>query len=133
MNNDGGSLTVLVLIDLTAAFDTVNHTILLDRLENWVGLSGTVLRWFRSYLDGREYVVRMGNLESERTTMTYGVPQGSILGPLLFNLYMLPLCHTLQHHKISYHSYADDTQIYLALSSNDYAPKTLYVFVWRQD
>lgn len=62
------------------------------------------------------------NLKSERTAMMYGVPQGAVLGPLLFNLYMLPLGHILQIYSVAYQSYADDTQIYLALSPNDYGP-----------
>ena len=110
-------MSVLVLLDLSAAFDTVDHNILIDRLVNWVGLSGTVLNWFRSYLQDRNY-----NFVSSQIKMTCGVPQGSILGPLLFNLYMLPLGHILKNNKIGYHNYADDTQIYIALSPNDYSP-----------
>ena len=87
MNSDTGQSTVLVLLDLSAAFDTIDHAILLDRLENWVGLSGAVLQWFRSYLQDRKYFVSIGNYKSALTSMTCGVPQGSIMGPILFNLY----------------------------------------------
>ncbi len=80
---------MLVLLDLSAAFDTVDHNILLERLENWVGLSGMVLNG--SYLEGRGYYVSIGEHKSKWTSMTCGVPQGSILAPLLFSLYMLPL------------------------------------------
>lgn len=120
MNTDSGKISILVSLDLSAAFDTVDHSILLDRLENWVGLSGTVLDWFRSYLQDRDYFVSIGTYISERTSMTCGVPQGSILGPLLFNLYMLPLGLIMQKNKIACHNYADNTQLYIALSSSDY-------------
>ncbi len=73
-------------------------------------------------LEGRGYYVRIGEHKSKRTSMTSGVPQGSILAPLLFSLYMLPLSQTMRKNQICYHSYADDTQIYLALSPNDYSP-----------
>ena len=111
-----------MLLDFSAAFDTVDHSILLDRLENWVGLSGTVLEWFKSYLQGRNYFISIGNYSSDQTCMTCGVPQGSIMGPVLFNLYMLPLSLIMQRNKIAYHNYADDTQLYITLSSGDYAP-----------
>ncbi len=113
---------MLVLLDLSAAFDTVDHNILLERLENWVGLSGMVLKWFRSYLEGRGYYVSIGEHKSKWTSMTRGVPQGLILALLLFSLYMLPLSQIIRNNQIAYHSYADDTQIYLASSPNDYSP-----------
>ncbi len=95
-NSDSGKISVLVLLDLSAAFDTVDHNTLLERLENWVGLSGMALKWFRSYLEGRGYYVSLGEHKSKWTSMTCGVPQGSILAPLLFSLYMLPLSQIMR-------------------------------------
>ncbi len=88
-----------VLLDLSAAFDTVDHNILLERLENWIGLSGMVLKWFRSYLEGRGYYVSIGAHKSKWASMTCVVSQGSILAPLLFCLDMLLLSQT-QHKRI---------------------------------
>ncbi len=69
-NSDSGKISVLVLLDLSAAFDTVDHNILLERLENWVGLPGMALKWFRSYLEGRGYYVSIGEPKSKWTSMT---------------------------------------------------------------
>ncbi len=99
-NLDNHKLTVLVLLDLTAAFDTVDHHILLNRLRNLVGLSGTVLNWFVSYLTDRHFFVSMDTCSSETRNIKCWVPQGSILGPTLFNLYMLPLGDVIRRHQL---------------------------------
>ncbi len=96
LNSDSGKISVLVLLDLSAAFDTADHKILLQRLENWVRLSGMVHKWFRSYLEGRGYYVSIGEHKSQWPSMTCRVPQGSILAPLLFSLYMLPLSQIMR-------------------------------------
>uniref|UniRef100_A0A8C5AN71 Reverse transcriptase domain-containing protein n=1 Tax=Gadus morhua TaxID=8049 RepID=A0A8C5AN71_GADMO len=112
---DSGHSVVLVLLDLTAAFDTVDLDILIARLEQWVGVSGTALKWFRSYLTQRSFCVSLAEHVSSTVPLLHGVPQGSLLGPLLFSLYLLPLGSILRKHGISFHCYADDSQIYIPL------------------
>lgn len=113
---DSGSHVVLVLLDLSAAFDTIDHEILLNRLECWVGVQGIALQWFALYLKDRTVAVNLGDFSSTLAPLVCGVPQGSILGPLLFSLYMLPLSTIFQKYSISYHCYADNLQFYFPVS-----------------
>ena len=112
-----GEPTALVLLDLSAAFDTIDHNILLGYLKSWFGLGGTALRWFGSYLRNRCQAIKIGSTLSELSNLIYGVPQGSVLGPLLFSLYTTPLSKIIRlHPHIKFHFYADDTQLYIHLS-----------------
>ena len=101
MASDNGLVSILVLLDLSAAFDTVDHSILLHRLEHVIGIKGTALGWFKSYLSDRFQFVHVHDISSTQTRVCCGVPQGSVLGPILFTLYMLPLGKIIQRHKLS--------------------------------
>jgi len=112
-------VSALVLLDLSAAFDTVDHSILVERLRSFFGLAGKTLDLLSSYLCNRTQCVQVDNANSPSVQLPTGVPQGSVLGPLLFSLYIAPLSNILSAAGVSFHCYADDTQIYLSFSTDD--------------
>lgn len=115
--NDTGLVTALVLLDFSKAFDTINHKILLAILYHF-GFDETAISLLSNYLQGRRQCVVYKNNKSALRNLIHGVPQGSILGPLLYVIYSHNLCNSLKHCK--YHQYADDTQIYLSFDPLNY-------------
>ena len=116
---DNQEVTCLVILDLSAAFNTVDHKILLERLENYFGVNSIALQWIESYITNQSQRVVIGDMnttgaKSECISLKFGVPQGSVLGPILFTLYTCPLGQKLCTNQVQYHLYADDQQIYLS-------------------
>ena len=127
MNMDKQHATLRILLDLSAAFDTVDHQILLNRLRTEFGVSGKVLDWFASYLSNRSQKVTVDGVLSDRFGIDFGVPQGSCLGPLLFVIYSSKLFNIVSRHLPKVHAYADDTQLYLAFKPGNNANETAAV------
>ena len=113
---DEGNVVGAVFLDLKKAFDTVDHEILLNKLEN-CNLSHDAITWFRSYLEHRQQCVKINSTQSSIQTCRIGIPQGSILGPLLFSLYINDLPDSCK--KVKCQMYADDTIIYLSKKPSD--------------
>ena len=103
-----------------SSLQQLSPDILFNSLRDWFGVDGTVLRWIRSYLSNRKQKVKLGNSFSDVFSLPYGVPQGSVLGPLLFTLYTTPLSNIISNFNVTHHLYADDTQIYLALDNRNF-------------
>ena len=121
---DSGKITILTALDMSAAFDTLDHATLLHRLEHTFGLSGFVISWIRSYLTDRSSFVKIDSSSSSSTTISTGVPQGSVLGPLLFVLFISPVANVINpdlsetSNLVSFHQYADDTQLYIGTNAS---------------
>ena len=114
MSMDNKEVTLLVLLDLSAAFDTIEHSILLNILQQDFGVAGTALNWFDSFLSGRKQRILVGDMTSDDFSLNCGVPQGSCMGPVLFTLYVSRHFNFISQHLPSVHGYADDPKIYLS-------------------
>ena len=106
---DSNSYAVGIFLDLSKAFDTVNHTNLLSKLEHY-GIRGIALKWFKNYLSDRYQYVSIENLDSRKQKITCGVPQGSILGPILFLLYINDIINSSSI--LHFILFADDTNLF---------------------
>ena len=113
LNMDGQKVTLLVMHDLSAAFDTTDHSILLETLGSGFGVGWTALRWSTSYLSQRTQQIQIKGTLSEKKQLTTGVPQGSCLGPVLFTIYVADLFQIIEKHLPEAQGYADDHQVYL--------------------
>lgn len=118
---------ILVLLDLSSAFDTIDHTILIDRLQSKYGITATVLDWIKSYLTLRTHSTVINDTTSDAKMLAYGVPQGSVLGPLLFSLYVAPIEDVICAHGLQPMMYADDTQVYLVVKRSDPIPSLVKI------
>jgi hypothetical protein len=116
---DQGRMTALTMLDLSAAFDTIDHNILIQCLQSLYGITGTALKWVSSYLTDRSQYVSVNGLSSRVSPLNFGVPQGSVLGPILFILYTKPLTTLIDEYSLPNQAYADDTQTYVSSSPGE--------------
>ena len=124
---DSGRVAALGLLDLSAAFDTIDHAILLERLKETHGISGDALLWMASYLRQRCQQVIIGEAVSADVTLGYGAPQESVRGPKLYSLYTRPLGNIIRHHNLDVQFYTDVTQLYVSFMNSDREERTAAV------
>ena len=117
---DKGEVSLLGLLDLSAAFDTVDHSILVNRLQNIFDIQGTVLSWIKSFIEDLTQSVQFVGDQSDKSPVLCGVLQGSVLGPILFILYTSDVIGIAHRHGIHVHAYADDSQLHLSFKANKY-------------
>ena len=116
---DGGQCVILASLDLSSAFDTVDHAIFLRRLQDMYGICNTFQKWFDSYLTNRQPRVCINTSFSNPRYLKCGVPQGSVLGARIYTMYVRPMSEIINRHNVSYHSYADDSQLYIQCDNNE--------------
>ena len=119
---DNKNLTALILLDLSKAFDSISHSILLHKLS-CIGASPEAVKWFQDYLTGRSQYVRIGSTKSSARPITHGVPQGAILSPLLFCIYINDLPSSIQSCNLD--SYVDDSKLYKSFCIYDLEQTTI--------
>ena len=119
-----GTYVGLVLLDFSTAFDTKDHSILFDCYQHWYGIDRVLHKWIQSYLNSRKQQIKIDGHLSDAFQLLYGVPQGSVLGPLLFTPYTTPLSTVISKFNVTHHLYADDTHIYLELDSRNFDSRT---------
>ena len=110
---------ILVMLDLSAAFDTIDHDILIERLRTRIGVGGSALRWFTEYHKGRTQATLVNHAKSQPLSLHFGAPQGSIMGPEDYKIYTLPVGDIARNHELSFHGYADDSGNYVSFDLND--------------
>ena len=109
-------MVALIALDLSSAFDTIDHSLLTNKLKKDFGISNNVLKWLNSYLTNRTFAVRIIDVEGQPVLLLFGVPQGSILGPLLFILYIHDMARIAADYGLKIHFYADDSEMYIGFS-----------------
>ena len=120
LNNIGkGKVVIMLLLDLSAAFDTIDHDILLKRLLCELGIGGSALDWLKSYLDDRSFRVKIDQSLSDALCILFGVPQGSLLGPILFIIYIKPLQEIAKKYGLEIYLYADDSQLFISFAPSN--------------
>ena len=119
---DKDNTVVVVCFDISATFDTIHHARLLERLRNEFGVNSCALNWLQSYISGRTQFIKCEQSSSTQSACSSGMPQGSVLGPLLFSAYTSPIGNFIAESAINYHLYADDIQLYIAVDPKNTAP-----------
>ena len=116
---DNNACVILLMLDLSATFDVIDHDILFYRLQYSFGIFGSALSWIRSYFTDRSQCVSIGSVHSDNMVLKHGAPQGSVLGPRLNSMFSKPVGNIFKKHGMAYHCYADNTQIYQVIKPLD--------------